>query len=58
MGFSYSQGIPLLDTSGEKISKGLTKKLEKLYIAQEKKYNEYLATASKQYIHERIDLFR
>lgn len=38
------RGIPTLDVKGEKISKGLTKKLEKLQIAQEKKYNEYLAS--------------
>lgn len=37
------QGLPTLDVKGEKISKGLTKKLEKLQIAQEKKYTEYLA---------------
>lgn len=38
------QGIPTLDVKGEKISKGLTKKLEKLQITQEKKFNEYLAS--------------
>lgn len=46
--FFYSQGIPTADASGEKLSKGLTKKLEKLQIAQEKRYNEHLATISKQ----------
>lgn len=40
----FLQGIPTLDVKGEKISKGLAKKLEKLQIAQEKKYNEYLAS--------------
>lgn len=38
------QGIPTLDAAGEKISKGLTKKLEKLQLTQEKKYNEYVAS--------------
>lgn len=43
--FSFSeQGIPTLDVKGEKISKGLTKKLERLQIAQGKKYNEYLTS--------------
>lgn len=41
---SFSQGIPTMDAKGEKIGKGLTKKLEKLQISQEKKYNEYLAS--------------
>lgn len=38
------QGLPTLDAKGEKISKGMTKKLEKLQITQEKKYNEYIAS--------------
>lgn len=38
------QGIPTLDRSGEKISKSVTKKLEKLQIAQKKKYDEYLSS--------------
>ncbi|XP_015599244.1 cysteine--tRNA ligase, cytoplasmic [Cephus cinctus] len=44
----YSQfddkGIPTHDVEGKEISKGQLKKLQKLQQAQEKKYNEYLAT--------------
>lgn len=45
--FFSNQGLPTLDAKGDPISKGLTKKLEKLQIAQEKKYNEYLASSNK-----------
>ncbi|XP_020294610.1 cysteine--tRNA ligase, cytoplasmic [Pseudomyrmex gracilis] len=44
----YSQfddkGLPTHDIEGKELSKGLLKKLQKLQQAQEKKYNEYLAT--------------
>ncbi|XP_076249605.1 cysteine--tRNA ligase, cytoplasmic [Calliopsis andreniformis] len=44
----YSQfdenGIPTHDIDGKEISKGQMKKLQKLQQAQEKKYNEYLAS--------------
>ncbi|XP_061706093.1 cysteine--tRNA ligase, cytoplasmic [Cydia pomonella] len=44
----YSQfddkGIPTHDHEGKELSKGLVKKLQKLQQAQEKKYNEYLAS--------------
>lgn len=39
-----SNGIPTHDISGKEISKGQMKKLQKLQQAQEKRYNEYLAT--------------
>lgn len=42
--FIQLQGIPTLDVKGEKVSKSLVKKLEKLQLAQEKKYTEYLAS--------------
>ncbi|XP_043468680.1 cysteine--tRNA ligase, cytoplasmic [Leptopilina heterotoma] len=35
-------GLPTLDAEGKEISKGLSKKLQKLQLAQEKRYNEYL----------------
>jgi len=35
------KGLPTLDQNGKEISKGLTKKLEKLWQAQEKVYNKY-----------------
>ncbi|XP_052002816.1 cysteine--tRNA ligase, cytoplasmic [Xyrauchen texanus] len=35
-------GFPTHDVEGKELSKGLTKKLRKLYEAQEKLYNEYL----------------
>uniref|UniRef100_A0A8C2EJJ7 Cysteine--tRNA ligase, cytoplasmic n=1 Tax=Cyprinus carpio TaxID=7962 RepID=A0A8C2EJJ7_CYPCA len=35
-------GFPTHDAEGKELSKGLTKKLRKLYEAQEKLYNEYL----------------
>lgn len=38
------QGLPTHDIEGKELSKGLLKKLQKLQQAQEKKYNEYLAT--------------
>ncbi|XP_022522801.2 cysteine--tRNA ligase, cytoplasmic isoform X1 [Astyanax mexicanus] len=37
-------GFPTHDAEGKEISKGQTKKLRKLYEAQEKLYNEYLQT--------------
>ncbi|XP_012216089.1 cysteine--tRNA ligase, cytoplasmic [Linepithema humile] len=44
----YSQfddkGLPTHDAEGKEISKGLFKKLQKLQQAQEKRYNEYLAS--------------
>lgn len=39
-----SQGLPTHDQDGKELSKGLLKKLQKLQLAQEKKYNEYLAS--------------
>ncbi|KAK9503324.1 hypothetical protein O3M35_011923 [Rhynocoris fuscipes] len=41
-----SQGIPTHDAQGKEISKGQLKKLQKLYQAQQKKYEEYLASIS------------
>lgn len=38
------QGLPTHDAEGKEISKGLLKKLQKLQQAQEKRYNEYLAS--------------
>ncbi|XP_052751612.1 cysteine--tRNA ligase, cytoplasmic-like [Galleria mellonella] len=38
------QGLPTHDHEGKELSKGLLKKLQKLQLAQEKKYNEYLAS--------------
>ncbi|XP_073963672.1 cysteine--tRNA ligase, cytoplasmic [Choristoneura fumiferana] len=38
------KGLPTHDHEGKEISKGLVKKLQKLQQAQEKKYNEYLAS--------------
>ncbi|XP_013185921.2 cysteine--tRNA ligase, cytoplasmic isoform X2 [Amyelois transitella] len=38
------KGLPTHDHEGKELSKGLVKKLQKLQLAQEKKYNEYLAT--------------
>lgn len=37
-----SQGFPTHDAEGKELSKGLAKKLRKLYEAQEKLHNEYL----------------
>lgn len=37
-------GLPTLDKEGKEVSKGQVKKLQKLQQAQEKKYNEYLAS--------------
>lgn len=37
-------GLPTLDVEGKEVSKGQQKKLQKLQQAQEKKYNEYLAS--------------
>ncbi|XP_034944373.1 cysteine--tRNA ligase, cytoplasmic [Chelonus insularis] len=42
------QGIPTHDQDGKELSKGLIKKLQKLRLAQEKKYNEYLASIKQQ----------
>ncbi|KZC10167.1 PREDICTED: cysteine--tRNA ligase, cytoplasmic [Dufourea novaeangliae] len=39
-----SNGIPTHDAEGKEISKGQVKKLQKLQQAQEKRYNEYLAS--------------
>ncbi|XP_044731400.1 cysteine--tRNA ligase, cytoplasmic [Chrysoperla carnea] len=39
-----ANGLPTHDQEGKELSKGLIKKLQKLQTAQEKKYNEYLAT--------------
>lgn len=43
----YSQfdehGLPTHDASGKPLSDKKTKKLQKLWQAQEKKYNEYIA---------------
>ncbi|XP_045533882.1 cysteine--tRNA ligase, cytoplasmic [Papilio machaon] len=38
------KGLPTHDHEGKEVSKGLLKKLQKLQQAQEKKYNEYLAS--------------
>ncbi|CAG9791900.1 unnamed protein product [Diatraea saccharalis] len=38
------KGLPTHDNEGKELSKGLVKKLQKLQQAQEKKYNEYLAS--------------
>lgn len=38
------KGMPTHDVEGKELSKGQLKKLQKLHAAQEKKYNEYLAT--------------
>ncbi|CAH2268188.1 jg8194 [Pararge aegeria aegeria] len=38
------KGLPTHDFEGKELSKGLVKKLQKLQQAQEKKYNEYLAS--------------
>ncbi|XP_059060024.1 cysteine--tRNA ligase, cytoplasmic-like [Achroia grisella] len=39
-----NQGLPTHDHEGKELSKGLVKKLQKLQLAQEKKYNEYLTS--------------
>jgi len=36
------KGFPTHDASGKEISKGQTKRLRKMYEAQEKLYNEFL----------------
>jgi cysteinyl-tRNA synthetase len=36
------KGFPLLDAEGKELSKGLTKKLQKLYDTQVKTYEDYL----------------
>ncbi|XP_045763449.1 cysteine--tRNA ligase, cytoplasmic [Maniola jurtina] len=41
------KGLPTHDHEGKELSKGLVKKLQKLQQAQEKKYNEYLASTNK-----------
>ncbi|XP_047023337.1 cysteine--tRNA ligase, cytoplasmic [Helicoverpa zea] len=40
------KGLPTHDHEGKELSKGLVKKLQKLQQAQEKKYNEYLASVN------------
>lgn len=40
------KGLPTHDNEGKELSKGLVKKLQKLQQAQEKKYNEYLASVN------------
>ena len=44
--FFATQGLPTHDASGEEIAKAQVKKLQKLYAAQEKKYNEYVKSKS------------
>lgn len=39
---SSLQGLPTHDTEGKELSKGLCKKLRKLYEAQERLHEEYL----------------
>jgi len=39
------KGMPTHDAEGKEVSKALLKKLQKLYAAQEKKYNEFLASS-------------
>ena len=41
---SLLQGIPTHDKEGKEISKGLQKKLLKLFQAQEKRYQDFLAS--------------
>jgi len=36
------KGLPTLDQEGKEVSKGLRKKLEKLWLTQEKDYNKYM----------------
>ncbi|XP_053600485.1 cysteine--tRNA ligase, cytoplasmic [Plodia interpunctella] len=40
------KGLPTHDHEGKELSKGLVKKLQKLQLAQEKKYNEYLSSVN------------
>jgi len=42
------KGMPTHDSKGEEIAKAQLKKLQKLYAAQEKKYNDYLASSAKE----------
>lgn len=42
--FDPATGLPTLDVEGKEISKGQLKKLQKLQQAQEKRYQEYLAS--------------
>merc|ERR1719391_400459 len=42
------KGMPTHDSKGEEISKAQVKKLQKLYAAQEKKYNDYVASSAKE----------
>ena len=48
----YSQfddkGFPTLTKDGEEIPKAQVKKIQKLYQAQEKKYNDYLKSQNEQ----------
>jgi cysteinyl-tRNA synthetase len=36
------KGFPILDNEGKELSKGLTKKLQKLYDTQSKLYEDYI----------------
>jgi cysteinyl-tRNA synthetase len=38
--------MPTHDAEGKELSKGQIKKLQKLYTAQEKKYNDYIASCN------------
>ena len=40
--------MPTHDAKGEEISKAQQKKLQKLYQAQEKKYNDYMGSLNKE----------
>lgn len=42
----FFKGLPTHDIEGKEISKGQLKKLQKLQQAQDKKYQEYLASQS------------
>ena len=42
------QGMPTHDVKGEELPKSQLKKLQKLYAAQEKKYNDYLKSQTEQ----------
>lgn len=49
-----AQGMPTHDAKGEELSKGQLKKLQKLYQAQEKKYNDYLKSQGEEWADELI----
>jgi len=40
--------MPTHDATGVEVSKGQLKKLQKLYLVQEKKYNDYIASLNKE----------